>query len=105
MTADNIILPHLLKLRYIQDDELDHYLEEEICCYTISNMVATRFDPQEYTGENDTSVWQDSWPVGQLHMGLEVSHRALLDHYDFTEEETRILKNLERKGMPLEIIG
>ncbi|KAK7462299.1 hypothetical protein VKT23_007900 [Stygiomarasmius scandens] len=126
MATEDIYLPRLTKLCYIQDniDEAD----PSCCCVTcmlpesldpfeqtarMSHMVAGRYDPRVYSG--DWCDWQDSWPVSRLQGGLVVSSAVLLDHYldedyvddlwyDRLNEETNRLKGLQRQGMSLKIV-
>ncbi|KAK7462301.1 hypothetical protein VKT23_007902 [Stygiomarasmius scandens] len=123
MAPEEIFLPHLLKLEYI-DIASDLERREDGCCIVcrlrslksdypvgrISHLAATRFDPRVYSG-GESNDWQESWPVSRLQDGLVVSRRALLNYYtdDFSDEfeelsETDRLKALEKQGMPLKIM-
>ncbi|KAK7462295.1 hypothetical protein VKT23_007896 [Stygiomarasmius scandens] len=110
MQDEDIIVPCLTKLRYIQSDELD--LEEDANHTprelgdpdeqkaSISSMVASRFDPKEYTcgGSEPEDDWQGSWPVRRLRGGLFVSRRVL-DSGDIDR-----LNVMKEHGMPFEIV-
>jgi len=110
MLDEDIIVPRLTKLRYIQSDELDleedaHQTPRELGDFdnpeaSISSMVASRFDPKEYTcGDSEPEDgWQGSWPVRRLRGGLVVSRRVL-DSGDIDR-----LNILKEHGMPLEIV-